>query len=153
MENFTTLTGVAAVLMIIILVNWGQPALTPVPEAPVADMTVPPDSEFRMTDLVLQNPHGDLGTAQLLRNGEILYQFDLGSMSSANETGLVTTSTTRPSAPSALSIAGPAVSPTAAKPTTPTAAGWSATSGASWAGRCAIREFAGWAPAKARIYG
>ena len=40
----STLTGVAAVLMIIILVNWGQPALTPVPEAPVADMTVPPDS-------------------------------------------------------------------------------------------------------------
>lgn len=48
-------------------------------------VTVPPDSEFRMTDLVLQNPNGDLGTAQLLRNGEILYQFDLGSMSSANE--------------------------------------------------------------------
>ena len=48
-------------------------------------ITVPPDSEFRMTDLVLQNPNGDLGTAQLLRNGELLYQFDLGSMSSANE--------------------------------------------------------------------
>ncbi len=48
-------------------------------------VTVPPDSQFLMTDLVLQNPHGDLGTAQLLRNGEILYQFDLGSMSSANE--------------------------------------------------------------------
>ncbi|MAT05665.1 MAG: hypothetical protein CL424_11550 [Acidimicrobiaceae bacterium] len=48
-------------------------------------VTVPPDSEFRMTDLVLQNPNGDLGTAQLLRNGEILYEFDLGSMSSANE--------------------------------------------------------------------
>ncbi|MCB0965598.1 MAG: hypothetical protein KDB37_02075 [Ilumatobacter sp.] len=48
-------------------------------------VTVPPDSQFLMTDLVLQNPNGDLGTAQLLRNGEILYQFDLGSMSSANE--------------------------------------------------------------------
>jgi hypothetical protein len=48
-------------------------------------VTVPPDSQFRMTDLVLQNPNGDLGAAQLLRNGEILYQFDLGSMSSANE--------------------------------------------------------------------
>jgi hypothetical protein len=48
-------------------------------------VTVPPDSQFQMTDLVLQNPNGDLGAAQLLRNGEILYQFDLGSMSSANE--------------------------------------------------------------------
>ena len=48
-------------------------------------ITVPPDSQFRMTDLVLQNPNGDLGSAQLLRNGEILYEFDLGSMSSANE--------------------------------------------------------------------
>lgn len=48
-------------------------------------ITVPPDSRFMLTDLVLQNPNGDLGTAQLLRNGEILYEFDLGSMSSANE--------------------------------------------------------------------
>ena len=48
-------------------------------------VTVPPDSEFHMTDLVLQNPNGDQGTAQLLRNGDILYEFDLGEMSSANE--------------------------------------------------------------------
>ena len=48
-------------------------------------VTVPPDSEFHLTDLVLQNPNGDLGTAQLLRNGDILYEFDLGSMVSANE--------------------------------------------------------------------
>jgi hypothetical protein len=40
----STLTGVAAVLMIIVLVNWGRPVATPVPETPVADMTVPPDS-------------------------------------------------------------------------------------------------------------
>jgi hypothetical protein len=48
-------------------------------------ITVPPDSEFLLTDLVLQNPNGDLGTAQLLRNGDLLYEFDLGSMPSANE--------------------------------------------------------------------
>lgn len=48
-------------------------------------ITIPPDSRFMLTDLVLQNPNGDLGTAQLLRNGDILYEFDLGSMSSANE--------------------------------------------------------------------
>lgn len=46
---------------------------------------VPPDSEFHLTDVVLQNPNGDLGTAQLLRNGDILYQFDLGAMNTANE--------------------------------------------------------------------
>ena len=40
----STLTGVAAVLMIIILVNWGPQVATPVPASPVADMTVPPDS-------------------------------------------------------------------------------------------------------------
>lgn len=48
-------------------------------------LTVPPDSQFRLSDLVLQNPNGDLGTAQLLRNGDVLYEFDLGLMTSANE--------------------------------------------------------------------
>ncbi len=48
-------------------------------------ISVPPDSEFRLTDVVLQNPNGDFGTAQLLRNGDILYQWDLGSMNTANE--------------------------------------------------------------------
>ena len=48
-------------------------------------MQVPPDSQFLMTDLVLQNPNGDLGTAQLLRNGDVLYTWDLGAMNSANE--------------------------------------------------------------------
>ncbi|HZI43709.1 MAG TPA: hypothetical protein VFD53_00730, partial [Ilumatobacter sp.] len=46
---------------------------------------VPPDSQFLMTDLVLQNPNGDLGAAQLLRNGDVLYTWDLGAMNSANE--------------------------------------------------------------------
>ena len=46
---------------------------------------MPPDSQFLMTDLVLQNPNGDLGTAQLLRNGDLLYTWDLGAMNSANE--------------------------------------------------------------------
>jgi hypothetical protein len=48
-------------------------------------VTLPPDSQFHLTDLVLQNPNGDIGTAQLLRNGDLLYEFDLGSMASANE--------------------------------------------------------------------
>jgi hypothetical protein len=48
-------------------------------------ISVPPDSQFLMTDLVLQNPNGDLGTAQLLRNGDLLYTWDLGAMNSANE--------------------------------------------------------------------
>lgn len=48
-------------------------------------ISVPPDSRFHLTDVVPQNPNGDLGTAQLLRNGEILYEWDLGSMMSANE--------------------------------------------------------------------
>jgi hypothetical protein len=48
-------------------------------------MSVPPDSQFLMTDLVLQNPNGDLGSAQLLRNGDVLYTWDLGAMNSANE--------------------------------------------------------------------
>ena len=48
-------------------------------------ISVPPDSRFLLTDVVLQNPNGDLGTAQLLRNADILYEWDLGSMSSANE--------------------------------------------------------------------
>ncbi len=48
-------------------------------------VSVPPDSKFHLTDVVLQNPNGDLGTAQLLRNSAILYEWDLGSMNTANE--------------------------------------------------------------------
>lgn len=46
---------------------------------------IPAGSEFHLTDIVLQNPHGDLGLATLLRNDEVLYEWDLGQMSSANE--------------------------------------------------------------------
>lgn len=48
-------------------------------------LSVPPDSEFQLTDVVFQNTNGDIGTAQLLRNGEVLYEIDLGAMNSANE--------------------------------------------------------------------
>ena len=48
-------------------------------------ISVAPDSRFLLTDVVLQNPNGDLGTAQLLQNADIIYEWDLGSMSSANE--------------------------------------------------------------------
>lgn len=48
-------------------------------------LSVPPDSRFQLTDVVFQNTNGDIGTAQLLRNGEVLYEIDLGAMNSANE--------------------------------------------------------------------
>ena len=48
-------------------------------------LSVPPDAEFQLTDVVFQNTNGDIGTAQLLRNGELLYEIDLGAMNSANE--------------------------------------------------------------------
>lgn len=46
---------------------------------------VPAGSEFHLTDIVLQNPNGDLGLATLLRDDVVLYEWDLGQMNSANE--------------------------------------------------------------------
>jgi hypothetical protein len=46
---------------------------------------VPAGSEFHLTDIVLQNPNGDLGLAALLRDDVVLYEWDLGQMNSANE--------------------------------------------------------------------
>ena len=46
---------------------------------------VPAGSRLLLTDIVLQNPGADLGTAALLRNSELLYEWDLGAMSAANE--------------------------------------------------------------------
>ncbi len=48
-------------------------------------IAVAPDSRFLLSDVVFQNTNGDIGTAQLLRNGDVLYEIDLGAMSSANE--------------------------------------------------------------------
>jgi hypothetical protein len=48
-------------------------------------ISVPPDSQFMLSDVVFQNTNGDIGTAQLLRNGDVLYEIDLGAMNSANE--------------------------------------------------------------------
>jgi hypothetical protein len=48
-------------------------------------ISIPPDSEYLLTDVVFQNTNGDIGTAQLLRNGDVLYEIDLGAMNSANE--------------------------------------------------------------------
>jgi hypothetical protein len=48
-------------------------------------ISVPPDSRFCLTDTVLQNPNGDIGDAQLLRNGDVLYEWDLAAMNNANE--------------------------------------------------------------------
>ena len=48
-------------------------------------ISIPPDSKFLLSDVVFQNTNGDIGTAQLLRNGDVLYEIDLGAMNSANE--------------------------------------------------------------------
>lgn len=48
-------------------------------------LSVPPDSRFLLTDVVLQNPNGDRGQASLLRNDDVLYTWDLGGMTAANE--------------------------------------------------------------------
>ncbi len=48
-------------------------------------ISIPPDARFMLTDVVFQNTNGDLGMAQLLRNGDVLYEIDLGEMNSANE--------------------------------------------------------------------
>lgn len=46
---------------------------------------VPPDSRYLLTDVVLQNPNNDLGTARLLQNDDVLYTWNLSEMTSANE--------------------------------------------------------------------
>lgn len=48
-------------------------------------ISIAPDNRFLLTDVVFQNTNGDLGTAQLLRNGDLLYEIDLGAMNSGNE--------------------------------------------------------------------
>jgi hypothetical protein len=48
-------------------------------------ISIAPDTRFLLTDVVFQNTNGDLGSAQLLRNGDLLYEIDLGAMNSGNE--------------------------------------------------------------------
>ena len=48
-------------------------------------ISIPPDSQYLLTDVVFQNTNGDIGIAQLLRNSDVLYEIDLGAMNSANE--------------------------------------------------------------------
>ncbi len=40
----SSLTGLAAAVMVIVLINWNQPGNEPIPEEAMADMTVPPDT-------------------------------------------------------------------------------------------------------------
>jgi hypothetical protein len=61
------------------------PASVPVGQRAPASYTVPPESRFEVTDVVLQNPNGDSGAAIMLRNAEPLYQWDLGAMTAPNE--------------------------------------------------------------------
>lgn len=48
-------------------------------------LDLPPDRRFELTDLVLQNPNGDLGRAELRRGSDVLYVWDLGAIASPNE--------------------------------------------------------------------
>lgn len=50
----STLTGLAAALAVIVFMNWNRPASAPVPEVPVADQTVPPDSVLDSTTPLLE---------------------------------------------------------------------------------------------------
>jgi hypothetical protein len=47
--------------------------------------SVPPDSVFALTDLVIQNPNRDVGTATLLKNSDTLYAWNLAQLQSNNE--------------------------------------------------------------------
>ena len=47
--------------------------------------SVPPDSVFALTDLVVQNPNRDVGTATLLKNSDTLYSWNLAQLQSNNE--------------------------------------------------------------------
>ena len=47
--------------------------------------SVPPDSAFALTDLVIQNPNRDVGTATLLQNSDTLYAWNLAQLQSNNE--------------------------------------------------------------------
>ncbi|MGH9134054.1 MAG: hypothetical protein ACRDZZ_08970, partial [Ilumatobacteraceae bacterium] len=47
--------------------------------------TVPPGSTFALTDLVVQNPNRDAGTAALLQNSDPLYEWNLAQLQSNNE--------------------------------------------------------------------
>ncbi|HEY3486226.1 MAG TPA: hypothetical protein VGK49_12630 [Ilumatobacteraceae bacterium] len=53
-------------------------------------IAVPADRRFEMTDLVVQNPNRDVGTATLLRNSEVLYEWDLRSIGANEFQGRVT---------------------------------------------------------------
>ena len=44
-----------------------------------ADPAVPQDKTLVITDLLLQNPHGDTGTIRILRGGKVLYEFGLNN--------------------------------------------------------------------------
>jgi hypothetical protein len=44
-----------------------------------ADPAVPPNKTLVITDLLVQNPHGDNGTIRILRGNKILYEFGLAN--------------------------------------------------------------------------
>jgi hypothetical protein len=52
--------------------------------------TVPAGSTLELTDIVVQNPNADLGRATLLRNGEVLYEWDLRTVGANDFQGRIT---------------------------------------------------------------
>lgn len=55
-----------------------------------ASYAVPAGTSFVLTDIVVQNPNGDLGEAVLLRNDEVLYVWDLAVIGNNDFQGRIT---------------------------------------------------------------
>jgi hypothetical protein len=56
------------------------PVLAPVGNVGVADFDTPAGTRVEITDIVLQNPNGDLGQARLLRNDDVLLTWRLDNI-------------------------------------------------------------------------
>ncbi len=57
----------------------GTPATVPTGQDGTFTQALPPDAVVWISDMVLQNPHGDRGTLRILRDDEILFEFGLGN--------------------------------------------------------------------------
>jgi hypothetical protein len=58
----SSLTGLAAAIAVVVLVNWNQPAVDDVPEATVVDVTVPPDTVLTAPPIPLEISTADFAS-------------------------------------------------------------------------------------------
>ena len=58
----SSLTGLAAAIAVVVLVNWNQPTVEDVPEATVVNMTVPPDSVLTAPPVPLEISTADFAS-------------------------------------------------------------------------------------------